>query len=821
MASFLLQPQRNTLFVADLPKETTYDDLAVFFKDYHFQYASLNNNKPQSVWAKVCFENEVFAMKAKHELNGEILQPKSTFGRIKGKPVRICNYEGKGVSNNEKNYKQSLLVKNVDGRMSQKEFYQIFLQYGEVDSAKIEYDEVGNSKGYGYIYYNNEHSAEQAKEHLNKKEYYGKPLDIVNLIPFKSKSISNNALFVMNFPVSFDENDLKKLFMKYGEVKYASISKDEHGVSKGFGLISFDNPETNSLCIADVKANQICFPGLPALVVKFAVKKEEREKKANKLVQNYDMMKVQFSLLYATGEVNNENDLNKEIRLFIKVVMLQEYNPQDVIVDFPSKSGVVTFHNRKDFDMFLQKYQEFSAIRMPAFDCFPVVKITDEDTTPTQVMQDAQQVSRNVQQQPQPQHMMFGNVPPPTQQQQMIRQQQPQQQPNQSNYYHNGNNVGMNNMHLSHAQQSNQHNNMYTQFNPQQFNQVMPPQFTSPPTPNQHAFPGANNTFNMQQPQQQQQHMYNIPQQVPPPHQQQQQHLPNMNNAPSKMKLFPNMVLLNDSDNMNPHQLQDPLLYNNNNINTQPHQMQFQQRLPPPQQRSQNRFINNNNNQKFRNNNNNINSNNSNIAFMNLNHSQPQQPHMNMNNTNPNWNNHGMNEHSMDHPSNSSNLPPYLMQMKMMYELNQSNSNVQSNNNNNNALQMQMRTSQQRQFIPPPQQQQQHFIQPEQRVYEEIDQRNLQNLNPAQLQSQFNTNQPIQHLFNPEMFNHDENGEIANEIADSIYEFAYQRHPDEAGKITGMIKEKGIQKMNLLLSQPDDLIKIIDQAYELIMQSTN
>ena len=210
---------------------------------------------------------------------------------------------------------------------------------------------------------------------------------------------------------------------------------------------------------------------------------------------------------------------------------------------------------------------------------------------------------------------------------------------------------------------------------------------------------------------------------------------------------------------------------------------------------------------------------------MSLNHPQPQQPHMN-------WNT-GLNEHSMDHPSTSSNLPPYLMQMKMMYELNQSNSNMQSTNNNNNnnpinnPLQMQIRPpqqqQQQRQFIPPPQQHQ-HFMQHEQqqqRSYEEIDQRNLQNLNPAQLQSQFNTNQPSQHLFNPEMFNHDENGEIANEIADSIYEFAYQRHPDEAGKITGMIKEKGIQKMNLLLSQPDDLIKIIDQAYELIMQSNN
>ena len=137
----------NILFVADLPKETTYEDLSILFQPYHFQYASLNNSKASSVWAKVCLETESYAIRAKHELNGEILIPKLVMGSSKGKPIRICTFEGHGMKG-EKNFNQSLLVKNIDKNVSQKEFYQLFLQYGEIDSAKIEYDENGNSKGF-------------------------------------------------------------------------------------------------------------------------------------------------------------------------------------------------------------------------------------------------------------------------------------------------------------------------------------------------------------------------------------------------------------------------------------------------------------------------------------------------------------------------------------------------------------------------------------------------------------------------------------------------------------------------------------------------
>ena len=75
-----------------------------------------------------------------------------------------------------------------------------------------------------------------------------------------------------------------------------------------------------------------------------------------------------------------------------------------------------------------------------------------------------------------------------------------------------------------------------------------------------------------------------------------------------------------------------------------------------------------------------------------------------------------------------------------------------------------------------------------------IDQRNLQNLNPSQLLSQFN--KPPINVYGPNMLNSEEQEDLVNEIADSIYEIVYAKYPNEASKITGMIKEKGYEKMN-------------------------
>ena len=99
-----------------------------------------------------------------------------------------------------------------------------------------------------------------------------------------------------------------------------------------------------------------------------------------------------------------------------------------------------------------------------------------------------------------------------------------------------------------------------------------------------------------------------------------------------------------------------------------------------------------------------------------------------------------------------------------------------------------------------------------------IAQRDLEKLNPMQLQSQFNK-PPINVYEN--MFNSNEQEEIRMEIADTIYEIVSAKYPVEASKITGMIREMEIKKMNNLMSKIDDLNSLIDQAYEMLKNQQN
>ena len=612
----------NILFVADLPKDTTFDDLSNFFKNYHFQFATLNNSKVSNIWAQVYFEDDIWAKKARYELNGEILKPKLS-QNVKGKPIRICNYEGRGGGHKEKKINQSLLVKNIDTSITQKEFYKMFLKYGDIESGKLEYDENGNSKGYGYIYYSNEKEAEEAKKNLNGKEINGKQLNIVNLV-YSNNQGRNLTLFVVNFPLNFTDIDLRKLFEKYGNIIYSSVIKDQMGNSKGSGFITFSNFEETSKCISDTKINQISFPGLPPLCVKYATKKEEREKRANFTNNNYsnDEYKVQFNLIYSISEITNEHDLEKEIRLFIKVIMLQEYIPKDVTVNMELFSGIVTINKLKDYELFIQKYNEFCMQREPEFECIP---ISFEEN---------------------------------------------KSQFRQQNQYFNNNN-----------RQLNQFDSYLN--NPKQFN--------------------TNFTKNNNK---------------------------NINNDRKNNNIFPNMLFINGQDSFH---------FN-----------------------SQNKNLNNNFNNKRTNKNNNI--------------------FNNKYQKNKKYNNHNFYPQQMRTRPIIGNFPNISSMQSPNIFINQNERNNIHKNINEK--------------------------------YEEIDQRNLQNLNPLQLQSQFKD--PPNTVFNGEMIDGEENEEISNEIADSIYEIVYNIHPNEAAKITGMIKEMGIEKMNMLLSKKDDLYDLIEKGYEMI-----
>ena len=694
------EPYSNVLYVADLPNETTNEDLQKMFKDYHFHFASLNNFKHNQVWAQVYLENKNWANKARHELNGYIIKPMNGANSMKGKPVRICKYEGKGQIR-QTNIKQSLLIKNIDSQMSQKEFYQKFLECGDIVSGKIEYDENGVSKGFGYIYYYNEESAEKAKLNLNGKYFYGKAIEIVNLIPGKKTKTNAITLFVLNIPSNITEKELMPIFEKFGPVTNISVNQ------RGFAYVSYMNFEGATKCLKQMKAEPFSFPGMPNIVVKNVSSKEERDANKNFVKSNeaYNFgiknLNIQFNLLYCDDEIKTDLDLDKQIRLFIKVVMLMDFSPKEVLIDFESMSGLVQFEKLKDYNLFLRKYHELCEKQYPSFECIPYNYPFPSEENQNQ------------------NNYMFNNMP-------MLY--GPKSMPPVQNSFNN-NQAGVNN-------------------------------FKSMNYYNQSVNNPRNNNF---------QNFQNIP----------QGNKINNNAHYPNMSIPPNISQNNINNNTKNYDS------NNNNYNGG--------------NRNNNGTGNFNKNRNYNNRRQNYNNNNYNNNNQNNNRRNNQRNNYNNNNNN--------NKKYIIRPGDNIDLSNMKSVMLPLYQMNpfmrpqmmpkpQWNRNFQDMNQNNNNN---------------------YFNDINKK--NELDlaaQRNLEKLNPSQLLSQFNK-PPINVYEN--MFDSKEQEEIRMEIADSIYEIAYAKYPTEASKITGMINEKGIEKMNMLLSKKEDLDEIIDRAYEMIINS--
>lgn len=69
----------------------------------------------------------------------------------------------------------NIFVSNLSFRLSNDELQAVFVEFGEVTSAKIVTDrETGRSRGFGFVEMSNDDEANQAIEALNGKEVKGR-----------------------------------------------------------------------------------------------------------------------------------------------------------------------------------------------------------------------------------------------------------------------------------------------------------------------------------------------------------------------------------------------------------------------------------------------------------------------------------------------------------------------------------------------------------------------------------------------------------------------------------------------------------------------
>lgn len=216
------------------------------------------------------------------------------FDMMYGKPIRIMwsqrdpSMRRSGAGN--------IFIKNLDKSIDNKAIYDTFSMFGNILSCKVANDEESNSKGYGFVHFETEESAQKAIEKVNGMLLEGKKVYVGKFQPrtARLREMGETArrftnVYIKNFADELDKEALEKLFSKYGKITSAAVMTDADGKSKGFGFVAFENPEDAEKAVTEMHEYEL--PGTERkLYVCRAQKKNER---SAELKRRYEQQKVE------------------------------------------------------------------------------------------------------------------------------------------------------------------------------------------------------------------------------------------------------------------------------------------------------------------------------------------------------------------------------------------------------------------------------------------------------------------------------------------------------------------------------------------------
>jgi len=179
------------------------------------------------------------------------------------------------------------LLQNLDRAIDHKALHDTFSTFGNILSCKVATDSSGQSKGYGFVQFDNEESAQKAIEKLNgmllndKQVYVGPFLRKQEREGAIDKAKFNNV-FVKNLAESTTDDELKVIFGEFGTITSAVVMRDGDGKSKCFGFVNFENADDAARAVEALNGKKL---DDKEWYVGKAQKKSERE---NELKQRFE-----------------------------------------------------------------------------------------------------------------------------------------------------------------------------------------------------------------------------------------------------------------------------------------------------------------------------------------------------------------------------------------------------------------------------------------------------------------------------------------------------------------------------------------------------
>uniref|UniRef100_A0ACD5WS72 Uncharacterized protein n=1 Tax=Avena sativa TaxID=4498 RepID=A0ACD5WS72_AVESA len=177
------------------------------------------------------------------------------------------------------NGKANVFIKNIESNIDNKGLKDMFSGFGTILSCKVATDLNGQSKGYGYVQFEDEKSANDAISGLNGMLSNGKILFVGLFVRRQDRhhicgmrKFTN--VYIKNFPTEFTVDDLHQEFAPFGEITSAIVMKDANGKSRCFGFVNYGKPECATEAIRILNGKII--KGM-TLYVGRAQKKAERQ----------------------------------------------------------------------------------------------------------------------------------------------------------------------------------------------------------------------------------------------------------------------------------------------------------------------------------------------------------------------------------------------------------------------------------------------------------------------------------------------------------------------------------------------------------------
>jgi len=120
------------------------------------------------------------------------------------------------------------------------------------------------SRGYGFVHYETKEAAQEAIAKVNgmmlndKKVFVGEFMskkERLEKLGDQAKKFKN--VFIKNFGDALNEETLREMFNKHGEITSCVVMSDDTGKSKGFGFVAYETHESAEIAVRDFDCMEI------------------------------------------------------------------------------------------------------------------------------------------------------------------------------------------------------------------------------------------------------------------------------------------------------------------------------------------------------------------------------------------------------------------------------------------------------------------------------------------------------------------------------------------------------------------------------------